>query len=221
MTPTILVSCFSVAENTPSHYDWPPLHYHRIVTMGAVHVTKKLTVSSFVSASADASHEYVLLGDLAKFCSSHGRDATLVTMFGKSYAIPLILQRCLVHKVQTPFLFDTLKGTTPVVDLLDLLTYNGTVRMPKTDEALTELLGIEGPHKPDIEKLASSQKFRKKLKREQTFFLAKLLLLWVRQCQVGGMSGKDARMILEGACTSLSMQKINWKEKLNNILIKH
>jgi len=162
------------------------LHLHRVVALGAVEFRPN-KVKVHVGAGLKKKSEKKLLLELRDFLPSHLSPTTpVVTLYGRSYTIPLLLQRALSHGVPLPCLAGIVRNprNTSWFDLLDLLTNYGEARNPKTDDIFGELLHLPGPHKPDAEKLVKQRV--KKVKSAQVLFLAKLSLLWVKQCVVTG-----------------------------------
>lgn len=198
MYPSILINCLSIVPNPPPNdKDWPPLHSHRVVAVGAVAFLGKKT-KVHVGAGIKKKNERTLLLDLNAFLPNSLTPTTpVVTLYGRSYTVPLLLQRSLAHNVPLSAVAGIVRNprNTNWVDLLDLLTNYGEARNPKTEDIFGELLHLPGPHKPDTEKLFKQGV--KKIRSAHLLFLAKLSLLWVKQCVVTGDVGDPRKDLIE------------------------
>lgn len=125
----------------------PPIYAHRIVVMGAMWLDEAYALKKLGVFDEKTPEERDLLHEFSAFMDKQRPD--LITFNGRTFDLPVILQRCLRHGVAMPWYYEKrpeyryryrLDGH---MDLCDLLSEHGAARMISLDAA-ARLIGLPG-----------------------------------------------------------------------------
>lgn len=194
---------------------FPPLPFHEVVSFAAVHIDDAHDPTWFTSTDPEED----LLEDLNQVLAI--KDSHLVTMYGRSYTVPLLLQRYISWGIRSPNLYDIYH--TPDIgrqhkELLDVLTCRGGSQYSKMDEYCGGLFGLKPLGYLDVEGLI--QRGSKPLLRSQVYSTFRIASLWLRELLVRGTIKKkveeDLRKRMVKTAPKFTRKKLlTWSKQMS------